>query len=674
MYDAPKVINLFGQESYHNKFPQLMMMSEQTCFVRMLRYDITIPIRGSITDDFNMFERAVIKLAALGISSPEKVAETICIPPELADFIISRLKELDFIDRSGCLTNTGRKYLDHRDSTDKLEIMPAVIFAMESTGEFLPIVLTDNDFKYEDADFNGKQITVRIGTAGNAQWIKGDVVGASKKTGVKRSLPTQKELKRLLDDYNNLMHSMHRPKIAFYRDRMIEPSSPTNVFFLVKAALQRGNLNSLLCSEGMLINNDIIGKVLNTDYELKQKLTNAAAVTVSKDGPSEKTQLRRYEEILRNMPDSLYDIRSIDEQKETESIIKGNIPKIFAMMEHAFNYYLKSNSPSEGVIKMFGTQNRADNESVLINYLLHMGASMENCNTRVISRMDDSVLNMYFKTGVPNIYSVVPLAIAEAHENPASPVREMIKACPHFVDHLAELTNYAGEFRHGGEQKSKVSEKEYNNLFRTAKTMISSLLPDIEFGTEERARTDSLSDAKVRAISAVSNDIGAVCYYTLDTFVQNELLKTSSDKSDNELPIASDAVLSFCKIAERLLKSECDKFDDRPGSSKADALARLRKYTNGDIPEGLSCVSEKYICSAAARRSSTLGGLTLAYILKGNDESVSGFVKNGFHELVSTLAGYRAHANNVMLCLSAAKLKQLRQKVYDLIVFLGGNS
>ena len=105
---------------------------------------------------------------------------------------------------------------------------------------------------------------------------------------------------------------------------------------------------------------------------------------------------------------------------------------------------------------------------------------------------------------------------------------------------------------------------------------------------------------------------------------------------------------------------------------KSKALNIIEECTGKTCPLGLSSVADKYVKNAAIGQHSTIGGLTLAYILNENEGIVKELLENGYHEYISTLAGYRMHGNSVSLSLSSAKIKQLRQMLYQLIDFLGG--
>lgn len=672
MYDTPKVINLFGLENYHDRFPQLSVMAEQSCFVKMLRYDVSIPVRDKADDEFNIFERAVIKLIPLGISNPEMAAETLCIPVELAKFTFSRLIELGVIERNANLTNKGRAYLEARSSDDSFEMMPAVLLALEATGEFLPVVLPAENVSYEMAQFNGGKITMSIGTAGKKETFEGELIKAEKDPDRKHPRPKQAELRKLIDSYNNICAGMNQPPVRFCRDRMIDCSTPTSVYVHVRAAIQNGNVDNIVCSGGMLVNDDMIGRLLNNSPGFKSRLINSAAVTSQDVSAAHKT-IRRYEKVLGNMPKPLNLQSSLDELKENSDRITANMQKLFAMLEHAFNYYLKANPPSAGIVAMFRSQDRIDNEAVLMNYLVSMGADIQ-CNSYAVSQMDRGALEQYLRSGTPTLRTVVPLAVAQAHEDPDSTIRKMISRYPRFLGVLAALARNAGMNRHGGEQMENINESLYERTFQMVIDMIGIILPDIELdGSKSERNSDTLlSGRKARAIAACTSDLGAIRYYSLDPFVQTQLLKTSSDKSDMELPIPSDIVLSFCRVIENMLASYLKLLPGQLIADKEAALNKIAEQTGKDVPVGLRTVNEKNVRNAAAGQHSTLGGLTLVYILNGEPDMVSEFLNRDYHDYISTLTGYRQHGNNIGLALGSAKIKQLRKTLYDLIEFLGG--
>ncbi len=663
-----KVIDLFGADEYSMRFPQLQIMAEYSFFVKVRCYDITLPLKTKSDSEFNIFERTVLRLVRLGMNDVNVIADTMCISKDLASFLMSRLTELGKLNANGTITADGIAFLEGAATADNYEMVHGMVMTLEETGELLPIVLTDDKCDFAPAYIDKMVITIEKGSAGNRKHISGNIVTSKGGSSVRLS---QNQLRQTVNAYNGIIRLEGNRTLSLAKGYMIEVSSSgISAYLHVKAAVQRGNVEYFLCSEGIVINNDMIGSIINKDAEVRAFLMSRAAVTGDSTEKSE-NRTYRYPEIESNMPEEIIDVNNFDERKDNISTIKSNVCRLFQTVEHAFNYHLRSYWPSHGVLEMFRTQSCIENETVLTNYLLQLGIAPQQINSRVISMMDCTALDRYITTKTPNIYVVFPLALAQAAEDRTSPIRSLFSEMPDVMKYLAELTKYAAEFRHGGEQKSVVSKDNYSQLYEKTAQLVSLVLPDARFG-ETKNSGSSVSERRARGLSALYRDVGIV-FHTLEPQAQNELLKTSSDKSPSELPIPSEAVLSFCKVIETVLRTCCASIENALVADKAAALAKLESFTGEPASAAFAKVSEHYIMNVARGGHASLGALALMYILNEKDETVRLFVEKGFHTLIAELATKRAHGNDVTLSLSTEKISEIRAKVYELIKFLGGN-
>lgn len=669
MVDAPKVIDLFGVDKYSGRFPQLRIMVEQSYFVKVRCYDVTLPLNNNTDSGCNVFERTVLKLAALGMNDSDTIADTMCISRDLASFLMARLTELGKLNANGTITSEGVAYLAGDTESEEIGMLPGMVLTLEETGELLPLVLTGEQCNFVSARSHKKEITIEKGSAGNKISIDGYIV--SSKSGISERL-SQKKLRKAIRAYNSIAAKSSVGRAISLADGYMIEVSTTGIpaYLHVKAAVQHGNVEYFLCSEGFVINNDMIGSILNNDAGVREFMMSRASVTDDSTDHIEK-HTYRYPEIESNMPEKLIDAHDIDERKDNISIIKTNVCKLFQAVEHTLNYYLREHYPSQGVLEMFRTQSCIENETVLTNYLLKLGVPSQQIDPRVISMMDCMALNRYLTTKTPNIYVVFPLVLAQAVEDGTSTIRSLLSEIPNVMKYLAELTRYAAEFRHGGEQKSVVSESKYSLLYDMTAQLVSLVLPDARL-SEMEGSGSSVSERRARGLAALYREVGIV-FHTLEPQVQNELLKTSSDKSASELPIPSEVVLSFCKVIEAVLRTSCAAMENAIVADKAMALARLESFSAEPAADAFAKVSEHYITNVAKGGHASLGALALVYILNEKEEIVKLFVEKGFHTLVAWLSTKRAHGNDVTMSLSSEKISETRTKVYELINFLGGN-
>lgn len=661
MYNRPDVFSYFGTQSYSERFPELDLVSECSVFVPFCVYDIEIPILEAAKETLNIFERTVFRLIKMGYHSADEIASVICVSAEFVRFIFARLIEMKLVGDNGFITEKGMTYFEITGKSTQIKHKNAKVFALKETGEFIPFLLLD-DYKLADAFFEGKNtISMMIGSAGRSEKVSGYSLRAEKNAAPR--MPSQRVLRKIIRDNNNVHKNMELGNIMIAENEMIEASSATTVFMHVKAALQKGNTEDIIASEGFLANNDIIAKyIVQKEPLIRDEVYRKA--TIGGDNATDPIVFTgKYKDIEQLMPKELLNEVNVDIRKENEKRRWENIRNLYAAIELALQYYIKKYPPSDGIYHMLSTQEAYESMVIILEFSKKMG--MRANNSEILCHLDVAGLATYRKTGIPTLEIMLPLAVVSGYENDGSSFRQMIKEMPNFPDFLTRLGHYAKKARHAN-NSAVLTEDEYNELERKSLCFIDILLPELH---PHKLKTSeaNISKARINAIYSLRKALGSVKYDVLPFDIKEELLKTSPDKQAGQLPSPNDIVMSFSKVCERCFKEYTP--NTKSSLTKNEALDIIESRTSSPVPSGLLHVQNKYFESAMKSGSGTLGAFALKYCaaIDAIDEQAEEFYRNDLHLFVSELATLRGHGNSVGLNLTYDKICMLRKKMYSFI-------
>lgn len=672
----PKVINIFNTDTYSSKFPQLNIVNEMTAFIQVYAYDVSIPIAGIENDFLNIFERSVLRLIRYGISSVAAAADELCIDKDMCSFIFSRLRELDLINNNNSLTDSGQKYLDLGHGKKLNKNLMAKVFSLKPNDKFLSYIWPEGSV-WENAWFDGNKrdtIVISSGTTGKSRQIKGKVL--YDKSGIReRAMPNQTVLKKIIKEYNRICYANGMEKIEYPDNSMIEVSfQPQRVFMLIKIAIQEGNIENILVSDGFMMNNGmILEEVVNNDPEIKKSLFEVSSVTSIDEGGASRNDdlIKKYPEIYECMPQEIDTSTNIDEDNAQKDAKWNNVRKMLLAVEYALNYYLKRNNLPESILKLLKSRSSAEIGELIGSYLENMGAVIKKEHFELISHTDRYSINRFKKGEAPDICTVLPLAAAHAYECTESTFMDMIKNMPDFMSGLLMLKRNSASSRHTVNSE-QIPEELYSRMKAFTLSFISYILPDFDTSFKKNKRSNGLSfnQKNLNAVNALYNDLGSKNYEMLKTEIRHELWLTSSDKKLKDLPIPSEIILSFCKVIQMLMSELCAETNVE-NCTKKQALDMIRHYSGEEPPKVLETVNDIFFRNAAENNASTLGAVVLVYLSKADCQKAEEFISRSYHKFIAELLELRGHGNNIGLVLNESKILYLRSRLYELIRFLG---
>lgn len=152
--------------------------------------------------------------------------------------------------------------------------------------------------------------------------------------------------------------------------------------------------------------------------------------------------------------------------------------------------------------------------------------------------------------------------------------------------------------------------------------------------------------------------------------IQREVLNVAPSKDEDILFSEMELVLSLCKILEGLLKEEIYLMDIPINKRKShtDAITHIQMRLEGKLmPPFISTVQERFYNAAVKGEDATLGAYALVWAGHDNVDGHTGDFLADLLATVGELTKLRGHGNKIALSVDKTRLKELRNKVLDII-------
>ena len=106
-----------------------------------------------------------------------------------------------------------------------------------------------------------------------------------------------------------------------------------------------------------------------------------------------------------------------DESLEAARNDRKDIQDFFTAVEWAFHFTLRKNSVPENLIKVMMSQSPEENRELLLMMARKLDIRFDGNSIFLISNLDRKRIAAYRRSGVPALYTVLPLAVVSAAEN-----------------------------------------------------------------------------------------------------------------------------------------------------------------------------------------------------------------------------------------------------------------
>ncbi|WP_277250456.1 hypothetical protein [Phascolarctobacterium succinatutens] len=724
MYDnKAKVFSNFGNKHYTELFPGADVYFEKDILLACNSFRVLVPTKAQVEKELNIFEITVLRLLEIRFFTNDELAHKMGAEQDFVNFIVASLKERQYLTEDSQLTTLSKQLLGNVDDSEaKVEYRAIRIFSLKNTQQLLPIICFDEkEIVTGFVNRDKKVVEITLGeNAGDEQIRTLKYYNSGKRTLIK---PTNTEVLRLLKNYMKIQ-SYSAEKIVI-NSRQFTIEFVGSVFVHLKAALQSNHLETHIISDGLLNNNSLLVSYFENEENgiFFDNLIESANRKQENDKNQGKFLNQKYNAIIRLMSNAVpFNGETYDERIKAADHNLNAVRRMYSALEWAAHFSLQRDPLSEVLCNRYITGSRNENKRLTIAFAKKAGFRIpkegEFKNWNILNFADRIKLRDYLK-GLdinPNMDILLHLCIAKAASNPANTWNNLCGVMPEILgekykqkkEEIEATANDANlESKTPGnddtDQKENVKpikkdypfdffrirqlakpSRHYNDneklhitydkaccWYEKVEKIIKILLPD--YASECKAVHDPTTDLTNQNISAIAS---LKPYFSYNKFrqmpkqIQREVLNVAPSKDEDILFSEMELVLSLCKILEGLLKEEIYLMDIPINKRKShtDAITHIQMRLEGKLmPPFISTVQERFYNAAVKGEDATLGAYALVWAGHDNVDGHTGDFLADLLATVGELTKLRGHGNKIALSVDKTRLKELRNKVLDII-------
>lgn len=677
----PKVISLFQNEQYENRFINVSIIGRAVdIFVECLSYDIEIPVNVPMARELDIFEEAILRMIKLKKCSANDLSNILCLEKDLIKFIIIRLVENGLLDDERNISQKGLQLLNCQlESKKKVEYVYGKIFVIKQTGLILPYIHV-GEFQSESVDdSNASTITIGFGTAGQYRTIKGKRIKCSNYENAQRNLSAT-VVKKAINTFNNIAANRSQSQINLSNEYGLMNSKGGNVYFHMKAAVQEGNVDSLIISDGFVPNIDGILDYFQKYHpkivsEIKSK---AIVMDVAADISFRSTNIHtKYKEIYHYYESAKQCIPDIDYEKASKDIRdklneqkKQVIINCYYSIEWCLYYHLKSHPVSESLLGLLKKRSVHINSETIMGLAKKIGLRNAEKYRNLFMHIDGNRIEGVFKFSSPKLYVCLPLAIAEASENSSSRIHSVVNDDSNILYFINVLNQYS-VLRHDTE--AEAIEIDAVEILRKTEKIICALIPDfIVSDSIISPSIDNVSQLRLIGQISLEKSLGSILYYSMSDGLKNEWLKVSPDKNGSNLPDPREYIEVLYRILQVELKKANLELMSKKMYSQEDAEDICISRFGDKLPKSFIKIKSINYSKALKSEGSTLGAEALVYYSSIENSYIDRLNKGGFIELIDKIITLRGHNDLLVLNENESSLNALRDNTIKLSKLIGG--
>lgn len=694
----PKVFSLFKTKNYAECFPNISVLGEKVdFFLECSSYDVILPVKVRADSKLDIFEEAVLKLIAYKATSIADMAEILCLTPDLINFIVIRLHEMDLLQDNGLdLTEQGKKYIcvDKKIADDaNIEYAQAKVFVISQTGEILPYIQKGELISDPIESIQGSLLTIEYGTVGNPIRIKGKILRQNREDKKPKMLQSA-SIRTAIDKFNRIVRdNMNYDTIEYAQEWAIENTSSDDIFFHMQAVVQKGNVDEILISDGLVVNIDFVNDYIKKNYPdfisvVKERATrNIINASEQMDEDIKPTSNYKYRE-LRNLLarinsfSQIYEYAEDDENnlfasQDENQMLQAEQKKFWLNCYSAFEwslFYYDSKYPiNSNVGSIIENQTAFQNANTLLQMAEKIGVINPKRYEEMFYSLNSCRIRRMFRSNTPELRVALSLAIMTSVYNSQCEFRVLFNKRPGLFKVLRDLFREHGDLSHQT-ITYEIDKRRNKEIYDLLIDFVTILQPDFDFANSNviKNRRDTLhtSQDKLNAEVSLSKRLGALYYYNLlPETIKEEWILVSPDKV--QYPEAAEYFDILYRIMQDTLYYALKDIRKNPQLCKADILLKLKE--KGVVSSCFDTVTEVFVEQILMNENGTLGANAMVYLYYQKDKLVEELMKANFIQIIEKLVQLRKHGNNVALSVNTQSLNEIRDNMLDIVKLIGGN-
>lgn len=615
-------------------------------------YRVTLPNVPNSGFGLNAFERVVLKLIDVGgVHDPSTLAAETCMPMDLIQCVLLRLRDQAFIDEYNQIVSTQRKAWAYQ-TIDTVTYATAILFRELVTGKILPYL----HFLSVDKPLKNKEVE-----EGKVRQIRWNLVHRD-------CLPTAR-------DVISALRMMQKRSVEFRDEVCLPPANMVTLAVDPEMCLLDCPI-AILRSDGefriadpfgngySLILENAFSRVLESDSGIAQWMMNWKK-NLSNPSPSneEVTVIEPFDsEANRKLYPKLVSNLKLKRNQQFRSI-----SQIHAAIEWAL-YYSCVRRACDTALYLLDFEDFAEHPTLLQNAALDLAFNVPKGGFHFVPKGKIQA----FRSGKAELDTVMSLSLLMAAGDASHPLRRMASLYPDMINRLFEIKDLRDDHGHGqGGVRLKEFELPEEAFMRD---MISTLLPTIKFsGTHEVVvGEETIHDATLDARTGIQEEFGFARYNRFGTNLQDRLICAerfwlSCKDGDDGLPFVCDlyaALQMMCRSTlSGALPPAIEDVDYIDSAGKKAAESGL-----GALPKCISTVKRSAVRSTLQGNDQSLQSCVVAYILISDSESLRSIAHTHptFFSDLGIIIEHRGHGNESII-MSKDEIRQLRKLSFTCI-------
>lgn len=651
-------------------------------------FRISLPVRSSAGP--NIFESAVLRLAAIGYKETAELARTLCLEIELVRFIQSRLQQSGFLQSDFSAGEEGRKWL-HNFAEKPLEYTALYAYLELVSGCLLPVFT--REIAFENCAFMGEKLNFNIGSIDwpcpiSAFILDEEKVFLEKRPGSEDILQALHKFKKLQNIYNVLQEKGCLEIQPSSASAISVHSIPEPVYLHCDLILPQGSTEFVFTDPFGYGFSDIMTNAFNSRMKKGSREENIltglrkGAVRLNANSITENTQTLKpgrgiavgsaFDRIRESFGRAGWKLQGSEKilvdssnlahaQKE---LIFDGVKALYDSLEWTF-YQLVSEWPVESWEDVFAGGSMEENGLILKKMAVKAGLAFTEDNYSLFMFSPAKIKARH--VGVAEISPLLALCLVAAVDNQVHPLRRLSRNFPDFPDFLCRLRNLRNQVDHG-HVSEQLGTEELRKYIEYTISIIRTLCPDINLDVVQKRAGGIISDIDQNRHSLVLK-LGEKTGFSLSNRLllnnrplYEELLKLINclNSLHREPEVLTTLVNSASSVLQSSLHQAFCGLSIAGVAANADTGSKLMKreilqkimtagfsLKDAKLPVEIKTVSRFKLQTALCGGNSTIGANLLAFVILLSQEKLAEKAAKMPYliELVSFLIKLRGHGN-----------------------------
>lgn len=611
-------------------------------------YRITLPRPEEDGLRLNPFEQVILSLLALGKMNSQALAEDTCIPRDLVESILLRLRDKGLIDEFNSVLEASDS--NTASGVDSPAFVTALLFRERVSGQVLPFMQVLEHQPLRKQEQKPAVYKIPSASAESTPLTQRDVIKVAR-TMQRRSAIFGKE--QPLPALHQIV-IMDKPE-RYYLDCPIAIQRRDGEF---RIADPFGNGFSLVLERAF-------EQLLEQDEPTADWLGRWKAALHQPRSPSPD---QRVKEPFDTPYNQLHYPKLLSNLRLLPNAAFRSIAQLYAAVEWSL-FHACARRPFEGDIQRLKFTPQAEHAQLLGLAASEVGLLPPGAGFRPVreGKLQD------FMKGKAELETLLALSILRAQGDDSHPLRRLAALDPALISHLLEIKRARDEKGHGkGSADAPESELLAEPLVRE---IIETMLPEVTFSREPTASSnpDTYADVLLDARAGIQDAFGFGAFNRLGTNVKERLVHAervflSWHEGDDALAFVRDLYAAMQSVLELSLNRWLPP-------DMADALlieaAQDRAIEAGlchRLPSSLHTVRSSIVRQTLQGNGQSLGACMIAFLLMADDQTLKSIsaTQPSFVDDVAALIARRGHGNEP-LPLASTDVAKLRKASYKII-------